>query len=344
VKILIAGLGSIGQRHARNLRALLGDELDLLAYRVRGLPDVITERMTVDRSSTVEQRYGIRCFSELAAAFAERPDAVIVCNPTRFHLQTAIAAIHAGAHVLIEKPLSDSMDGVDDLIACAERRRLTAAVGYQLRFHPALLRLKEWLDDRRVGAIVSVKAEWGEYLPDAHPYEDYRQSYAARSDLGGGVILCFIHEFDYLTWLLGTPRTVSAIGGRSGELDVDVEDHAVTSMKVERDGRTIPIELHLSFTRRQPSRTCTITGTDGSIAVDFLEPAIELRAGDGAVHERATFPGFERNQLFVDEMKSFLAALDGGRPAVTAREGAVSLRVALAAKHSLATNRTVDLD
>jgi predicted dehydrogenase len=340
VKIVIAGLGSVGQRHLRNLRLLLGDDVELLAHRVRGLPHVITERMTLDESTSVDERYGVRSFFDLDEALAQRPRAVIVCNPTSMHLATASAAIRAGAHVLIEKPLSDSIDGVDELVACAERRHLVAAVGYQLRFHPALRVMREWLEAGRIGPVRRVRAEWGEYLPDAHPYEDYRQSYAARADLGGGVILCYIHEFDYLGWLFGKPRTVSTTGGRSPRLETGVEDWAETSIVTDRG---IAIELRQSFDQQPPTRTCVAVGERGTIAVDLNAPWIELRAADGSVMSRQTFDGFTRNTMFIDEMKTFLAAIDGGAAAVSAREAAVSLRAALAAKQSLATGQAVAL-
>jgi predicted dehydrogenase len=344
VKILIAGLGSIGQRHARNLRALLGDRLQLIAYRTRALPGVITEQMTIDPATSVEARYAIRSFSNLEEALAHRPVAAIVCNPTSLHVAVATAAVNAGAHVLIEKPLSDSIAGVDELIASAARRDLVAAVGYQMRFHPALQRLRQLLADDRIGRVVSVQAAWGEYLPDAHPYEDYRQSYAARADLGGGVILCFIHELDYLIWLFGMPRRVSAIGGRSGDLEVDVEDWAVTSMTTEHDGREIEIELRQSFAQRSPSRSCTVRGERGVIAVDLQVPSIEISNERGDLLERQVFENFERNNLFIDEMRHFLSAIDGGGAvAVSAQDGARSLRVALAVKQSLASGHAIDL-
>lgn len=342
MKILIAGLGSIGQRHARNLRILLGDRVDLLAFRVRGLPDVITEDMTIDPSATVEQRYGIRAFGDLQQALDQQPAAVIVCNPTRLHLPTAMQAIRANCHVLLEKPIADTYDGVDDLVTCAERRGLVAAVGYQMRFHPALLRLRQLITAKRVGRIEQVSAEWSEYLPDAHPYEDYRRSYAARADLGGGVILCYIHEFDYLTWLFGAPVRVTTTGGRSGVLDADVEDIANTTMVTAFDGRELAIDLRQCFSQRTARRTCVVRGERGTITVDLRAPSLEICRHDGAV-EREMFPDFRRNDMFIAEMKQFLAAIDGAPVAVSAAEGAISLRAALAARRSLLTGQTVEL-
>ncbi|MEO8677469.1 MAG: Gfo/Idh/MocA family oxidoreductase [Vicinamibacterales bacterium] len=326
MKILVAGLGSIGQRHVRNLRTLLGGDVEILAYRVRGRPGTITESMTIDPAEDVEAKYHIRSFDRLDTALAERPDAVLVCNPTSLHLVTALAAVRAGCHVLVEKPLADSLEGVDELIALAERQGVIVAVGYQMRSHPALVGLRDALCRTALGQVTAVRAEFGEYLPAAHPYEDYRQSYAARAALGGGVLLCYIHEFDYLCWLFGMPRRVFTVGGRSGSLDLDVEDHALTTMECGVNGRPVTIELRQDFLRRPAVRTCEVIGDAGTILVD-------LNAA-----------GFERNQLFLDEMRHFLAALAGAdTPLVGAREASRSLRVALAARQSLASGQAVEL-
>jgi len=327
VKILIAGLGSIGQRHARNLRALLGASVDLIAYRTRGLPHVITESMTLEEGD-VEERYGIRAHDHLPRALAEQPAATIICNPSSLHLEVAREALDAGSHVLIEKPLSHSWDDVEPLIEVADRRQLVAAVAYQMRFHPELHRVRESLCGHAIGEIRSVRAVWHEYLPEAHPYEDYRQSYAARAGLGGGVLRCFIHEFDYLYWLFGLPVDVSTAGGNTGALDIDVEDTAFTRMQYNIGGRSVPVDVDLSFAKRERIRTLDITGDRGSIRVDFNAP----------------LPGFDRNQLFLDELRDFLSALAGDHaPAVPIRHGAQSLRMALAARESMHTGRPVSL-
>jgi len=344
MKILVAGLGSIGQRHVRNLRAVRGDDVDILAYRVRGLTRTITDAMAIEGGPVVEEKYGLRSFDCLDTALAERPDAVLVCNPTSLHMTTALAAVRAGCHVLIEKPLADSLAGVEELVSLAERRGLVAAVGYQMRFHPAIVRLRELLCSGIIGQVEEVRAEFGEYLPSAHPYEDYRQSYAARAELGGGVILCYIHEFDYLCWLFGRPRQVGTVGGRSGALEVDVEDHATTRMTCCTGGRPLVIEVHQDFLRRPGTRMCDVIGNAGTIHLDLNAPLLVVADAAGRTIERRTFDGFARNQMYLDEITHFLSALEGAdAPLVTAREGAISLRVALAARESLASGRAIEL-
>ena len=146
MKVLFCGLGSIGQRHLRNLRTLLGDRLEVLAWRARGGGPVLNADMTVRPGADVESTYGLRSFRELEAALSERPDAVFVTNPNSLHLPTALAAARAGCHLFIEKPLADSLAGVDELLAEVERRRLVALVAYQFRFHPGLRRVKSLLE------------------------------------------------------------------------------------------------------------------------------------------------------------------------------------------------------
>ncbi|HYE87957.1 MAG TPA: Gfo/Idh/MocA family oxidoreductase [Vicinamibacterales bacterium] len=344
MKVLVAGLGSIGQRHVRNLRALLGTQVEILAYRVRGLPHVITDGMTIAADLTIDEHYRLRPVARLDDALAERPEAVLVCNPTSEHVPTALKAIDAGCAVLIEKPLSDRADGVDGLIERVEGREAIAAVGYQMRFHPALVRLRELLDAGAIGRVVAVRVETGEYLPDAHPYEDYRQGYAARADLGGGVVRCFIHEFDYLYWLFGMPRRLMTMGGRLGALEIDVEDTASTLMECVVDGRPVPVHVQQTLTQRPPSRTCIVSGDAGCIHLDLNGPRLTRSDRSGHVVEDVDFTGFTRNQLFVDELEHFLGSVARRHaPKVTVREAAHSLRIALAARDSMLSRQPVEL-
>jgi predicted dehydrogenase len=218
-------------------------------------------------------------------------------------------------------------------------------VGYQLRFHPLLLKLREWIKEQRLGRIVAVRAEVGEYLPGWHRYEDYRQMYAARADLGGGVVLSQIHEIDYLGWLFGWPHRVFAVGGHLSRLEVDVEDTASLILETRVEGRSIPIHLHMDYLQRPPSRTCQIIGDAGKAVMDLRATTATLYDELGGVAETVSFPDFPRNQLFLDEVSYFLQCVSRHESASTsAWEGLRSLRVALAAKASLASGLPVNLE
>jgi predicted dehydrogenase len=340
----MVGLGGIGQRHVRNLRTLLGLGVDICACRTRGLSDVLTDDLKIDPHGYVEEKYNIRVFKDLDQALATRPEAVFICNPSSLHIPVALAAARAGCHLFIEKPLSHNSEGVDELIRLTGDRNLIALVGFQMRFHPCLRRLDSLLSNRVVGRLTAVRVEVGEYLPGFHTYEDYRRMYAARQDLGGGVILSQIHELDYIYWLFGLPRRVFALGGHLSGLEIDVEDTASILMECVADGRPLPVHVHQDFIQRPPSRTCEVVGDAGKILLDFHALTVRVFSDRGELVERDTFEGFERNQLFMDELKHFKACLQGlEKPAVTLQDGRQSLRIALAAKESLRTGKVVEL-
>jgi predicted dehydrogenase len=342
VKVLIVGLGAAGQRHARNVRSILGERVDLLACRSRLLPGYINEKMEVEPGDRAEVRLGLRVFTNLQVALAERPDAVVVSNPTSMHIEVAQAAADAGCHIFIEKPLSDKLDGIKQLLATVEGKGLVCMVAYQLRFHPCIRMLRELVHGDAVGRVIGVRAVYGEYLPAWHPYEDYRCSYAARRDLGGGVILTQIHDLDYLTWIFGWPRQIFSVGGHLSSLEVDVEDTASTLMECGGRSGKVPVHLHQDFVQSPPVRSCEVVGDKGKILVDVSRCELQATDTSGEIIAEHRQPLFERNELFVDEMRHFLDCVkQGAVPCVSLRDGANSLRVALASLESLHSGQAI---
>jgi predicted dehydrogenase len=344
VKVLLAGLGSVGQRHARNLRALLGDDVELLAYRVRGLRHVITPALTIDPGVDVESSLRVKVFADLDDALAARPDIVFVTNPNPLHVPVALAAARAGCHLFLEKPISHDLEGVADLIDVIERGRRVCFVGYQLRFHPGFRALQRMLCAGTIGRLITARMIFGEYLPGWHPYEDYRHTHVARRDLGGGVLLSQVHDLDAVYALFGIPRRVFAIGGHLSDLEVDVEDTASVLLEAVVDGRRVPVHVHQDYLQRPPRRTYEVIGEGGRITLDFTGLTIEREDLEGHVAETQSFAGLERNRLFLDELTHFLACVQGREtPLVSARDAMHSLRMALAARASLETGRVMEL-
>lgn len=345
LKVLFTGLGSIGQRHVRNLRQLLGNNVDILAYRARGGGPVLNADMTVRPDCDLESTYDIRSFDHLDDALDQRPDAVFVTNPNTLHLPIAIRAARAGCHLFIEKPLSNSLDGVEELVDLVERRRLIALVAYQFRFHPGLRLIKSMIEEGKLGQLAAAHIVNGEYLPDWHPYEDYSKSHAARSEMGGGCLRIQTHELDYLLWLFGMPRRVFAVGGHLSRLDLDVEDSVSLLFECRHADNPLPVHVHLDFLQRPPQRVCEVVGDGGRIRYDYYANLVQF---DTAHPKRETlhrFDGFDRNQMFLDELRHFLDCLKGeARPVVDLREAISNMRVAEAALQSLATGRAVEMN
>ena len=344
MKVLIVGLGGIGQRHTRNLRALLGDNAEIVAYRVRRRTHVVTPTLGADPDRNVENEYGIRTFADLGDALAQKPEIAFICNPSSLHVTVTMACLEAQCDIFVEKPLSDSMRGIDVLIRTAERHSAIAMVGYQLRFHPCIQALAETVKNGILGSLLAVRATIGEYLPGWHPYEDYRQMYASRAELGGGVLLSQIHEFDYLYSLFGIPSRVFALGGHWSDLEIDVEDTATMLMECSFAGRPLPIQLHQDYLQSPPSRQCEVIGDRGRALVDLHKLTVTVFKRGSATPQTQTFEGFDRNQLFLDELKHFLHCVKSrNKPIVDLHDGRQSLRMALAAKRSILTGQAVEV-
>jgi predicted dehydrogenase len=218
-------------------------------------------------------------------------------------------------------------------------------VGYQLRFHPCILRLTEIVRSGVLGTPLSVRATIGEYLPNWHPYEDYRTTYAARTDLGGGVIVTQIHEFDYLYSLFGLPRRIYALGGHWSDLEIDVEDTASILMEVPLGSRVLPIHLHQDYLQSPPSRQCEIIGDRGRAVMDLPSLTVSLYMLGKPEPEIFRVENFDRNNLFLDQARHFLHCVETRkRPIVDIADGIQSLRMALAVKQSIAEHKPIDLN
>jgi predicted dehydrogenase len=335
MKILFIGLGSIGQRHLRNLRRLVGDSVQVIAYRVQREAPVLNDLLQVQEGVDLAERYDVLEFDDLDEALNEKPDIAFITNPTSQHIETALRAARAGCHLFIEKPLGSSLEGVEELVDLVASKRLVSTVAYQLRFHPGLKQVHNWLQKKRIGSLLSASLRQGEYLPDSHPYEDYRIGYAARKKLGGGVIFMHIHEFDYALWLFGLPSRVMAIGGKYSELEIDVEDAVTVLMECEYEGRSLPVTLMLDYLQSPPERSCIIVGDQGRIQWDYYAGQAILTLRDGET-ELMDFKGFDRNTMFEEELKQFLDAVAGkASPLVDLQSGVESLKIALSAKKDL---------
>ena len=237
---------------------------------------------------------------------------------------------------MIEKPISHDLARTDLLEQAVADRGSRVLVGYQFRFHPGLGQIARLLAEGAVGKPLSARAQWGEYLPAWHPWEDHRQGYAARPDLGGGVVRTLCHPFDYLRWLLGEVQDLWAFTSAQG-LDLPVEDSAEIGLRFASGCLG---SLHLDYNQRPPSHTLEITGTLGALRWDNADGIVHLSqaAADGSPGPWQSFPppdGFERNQMFLAQTRHFIAVAKGqAEPLCTLEDGLQALRLALAALQS----------
>jgi predicted dehydrogenase len=329
LRFAVVGCGSIGKRHIGNLHAL-------------GIRDVIGVDTVEVRRQEVERTLGISALSSLEDCWAWKPDVAVIAVPTSLHVPIAVQAAQYGCHLFVEKPLSNRLDTVSALLKLVEEKRLTTLVGCNMRFHPGLMRVKTLVENGAVGRVISARVEVGQYLPDWHPSEDYRQGYSAQAALGGGVILDAIHEIDYARWILGDVSSVACFAAKLSDLEIDTEDTAAILLRFASGAIG---EIHLDYVQRAYSRTCHLIGDAGTVRWDYTAGDVLWYSARTRTWETLRNPiGWQPNQMYLDEMCHFLRCLSGlERSTLDVFEAARVLEVAIAAKTSAREQRFVDL-
>lgn len=323
---LVVGAGSIGRRHLSNLKQL-------------GLTKLSACDPNPDRLAYVKEHFRAESFPNIDEGLSARPDIVLICSPPNGHASQALQAIRAGAHVFIEKPVSDSMDRLEELLAEKQKQGLAVQVGYNLRFHPPVQKLKELVESEAVGRILWGRVEAGSYLPDWRPWQDYRHSYTSRRELGGGIILDGSHELDYVTWLFGTPVELACMAGKVSNLEINVEDCATVLLRFPNGSQ---LDVHIDCMERFYSRGCVLAGENGKLQWDFSSNSVQIhRCGQDAqlIHFDC-----EVNEMYLAELRHFMECVESGdTPKVTMQDAILTLRIALAARTAAEERRWMSL-
>ena len=324
-RVLVVGSGSIGTRHAGNLLAL-------------GVERVLVCDPDPGRLAALTSQHSLEGFDSLEAALAAGPDAVLVCTPNHTHVPIALAAARAGCHLFVEKPLSHTLDGVAELRDLVRRRRLTVLGACEMRFYRPVVTLKRLIDDGAVGRVLAVQNEFGHYLPNWRPAEDYRRFYSVSGAEGGGIVLDAIQDLDYLMWFLGDVDRVFCAHARVSDLEIDTEDTANMLLRF-RSGALG--SLHLDYSQRFKRRRCEVVGSEGTLIWEGRGKAPDLStiecytAASGQWRQVEADAVVEPNECYLDEMRHFLRCLDGREaPRMSLDQAEKVLRVALAAKRS----------
>jgi len=332
MKALFIGLGSIGQRHLRNLKKIT-PEVKIIAYRVSKNVPVLSDKNKVLKKKRHHKHYNIIEVNSLKKGLEYKPDIIFITNPSSLHLKTLRSVIKENVYIFIEKPIAHNLVKLKNFIKKAEEISLKKIyVGYQYRFNPAVIYLKNLINKNILGNIISIRCINGEHLPSWHPYEDYRNSYAANKNLGGGALLTQIHDFDYIYWLFGMPEYISCFGGKISDLDINVEDAIQVAMQFKKK---FPLTLNLNYLEQPANRSISIIGDKGSIFCNLINNTLSLKLINKKI-KKINFTNYSRNDMFIDELKDFINFSKGKSKAkVDLQESTMSLYLVEQAKLSL---------
>jgi len=294
--VLFCGLGSIGQRHLKIFRTLGVNRID--AYKSGNATLKIEPGNQPDYT-----------FQSLEKALSQKPQAVIITNPTSHHLKTALASLQSNAHILIEKPISNTLNGLNELIKLAKKNNLVIAIGCNFRFHPFIQSLKKIIDDKILGKPLLSRAHFGAWLPGWHPWEDYKISYAARKELGGGAVLTHIHEIDYLIWLFGQAKKNVGLSLDFSVLDTTVDE--ISTGIIKHDSGILST-VSLSLCQKIQSRTLEVFFDDGIVTIDFIKEKM-IYQKSGKKEQSIVLPdSFSFNDTYLSQNIAFMNAIADG--------------------------------
>ncbi len=328
MKFLVIGCGSIGKRHIRNLRTA-------------GAVNIAACDPSEERRNEAAKLYGVDPYPDIESALEKGVDVALVCSPTSMHLDQTFTLVRAGCHLFVEKPVSHTLEGLDKISDEIQKRKLKTLVGCNFRFHPGLVKAHELLEEGVMGRVMSVRANFGQYLPDWHPWEDYRNGYSANKDLGGGVLLDRIHEIDYTRWLFGGVKSVTAMIDKISSLEIDTED--TVEMIVRFESGAIG-SIHLDYLRRFSDCSLDVTCENGVVVWSFHANCVRWYISENKKWEEAQWPDYDANDMYLAQTRHFLDILAGNvKSCQDYDQGMQALKIAEAARLSSATGGAITL-
>ncbi len=318
-RVLIVGAGSIGERHTRCF--------------------LKTERATVGVCETrrdIRERIAFAyaldaVYGDLEAALNDPWDVVLIATPANTHIPIALRAVETNAALLIEKPLSVSLDDVDRLCKAVRDRGLTAAVSYNYRAHPGVCALKARLSEGRLGAPLQLVFNAGQDF--AHYRPAYAGTYFADPATGGGALQdALTHHLNLGAWLVGDITHIAADGAHQRLDGVSVED---TVSVMARHGN-VPASYSLNLYQKANELTVTVVCEKGMFRFELHEHRVRrMEETDGPWIDEA-YPLDDRDSWYVLNAHAFLDAVEGkSEPLCTLDEGVETLRATLAAQAAM---------
>lgn len=296
-KVLIIGAGSIGQRHIRNLKN-------------QGIKNIIALRSQKGHFKKLPKDLQVIEVNNWQDAIKLEPDVAIISNPSSEHVDSTIRISNYVKGIFIEKPLSNSSESCLKLINVLKEKRVVSFVGHNLMFHPIIENIIKFNDNNDVGSIVNIQCQAGQWLPEWHPYEDYKNAYYARKDLGGGVALTLIHEIHLALTLAGLP--VSVVGEISEYEHLDINVDVCSDLMIKHNTGAVS-QIHLDYLQQPSHRSGLITFERGWLSYDFRRMEIFGQIKDGDIEQIWSNVDYDFNEAYIDQMECFIKFVEEGR-------------------------------
>lgn len=335
-KILFIGLGGAGQRHLRIIRALVPPESTFFAYRRTSKTPLLRADFSVNEKESVAEVYKIKIFTELQSAFSEYPELTVISTPTSCHRESLLKAAEAGSGIIVEKPWAESLDNFSEFRKTVLKKKLPFLISFQRRYHSLIAKANSILKEGIIGKPITASFTVFSDVTTWHVYEDWKDLYAVRKDLGGGVLLTEIHEIDLAYWFFGMPFSVFCTGGNRGKEKLEVEDTIQLTLVYDN----FSVQITLCFMHKKRIRTFHIAGTEGDIFWNEEGNTLSLNSNDGR-ENIYTDPDFTNDSMFFAQAKHFISSWTKEDTELSLLSAGSSIAIVEAAKRSI-QNGTVE--
>lgn len=324
IKFLIIGCGSIGKRHISNLIKIGYTNIEIFDSDISRMED-IKKNFTIKTSNNVFESIKYN-------------DIILICTPNKLHREYILAAAQNNKNIFVEKPILDNLENIESINNIIEKNNIKLQVGYNLIYHPLILKIKEILDNKELGDIYGARLEYGSYLPNWRPNTEYWTSYSANRSMGGGILLDAIHEINYSVYLFGKMKKVFCFANKNSNLHINTEDNAELLLKSIKD---YTINIHLDYLQRKPNRIIKIICDKGNIETDINKNILRIIKEDDIKEYEIEY---DYNETYIEEITSFIRSIVYDKKIVMGiEEGIYDVKLILASKESSEKGVMIDL-
>ncbi len=334
-KFLVIGLGSMGNRRIRNLLALEIKRSDII-----GLDKDNKKR------EQAEKKYKIKTFDNLDEAMKKKPDALIISTPPNTHIDFAMEAAKNNKHFFTEVNILDDLKKLEALIEEIRGKNIVASPSSTFRYNSLIKKMKKIVENEDLGRPLSFTYHVGQYLPDWHPWEDYRKFYVAKKEPSACREIS-IFELSWIKWLLGNIKTIACKKTKLSDLDIESEDTYNFILKFDKK---ILGNMQIDVISRQPVREFKLILEKGTIIWNQIKKT--LKVFDAEENEWEEFR--EKNtaekgylageSMYIEEMKNFIDAVNGKEKYdYTFNEELETIKTLFAAEESSDTKKSINI-
>ncbi|MBU4491742.1 MAG: Gfo/Idh/MocA family oxidoreductase [Euryarchaeota archaeon] len=312
MNVIVIGYGSIGKRHVDNL----------LKLRQIGQVIVCSNHLDSFQNHPEKEKLKlVRSLEELSPMISSgrQFDFAIIANETYKHVETANTIAESGIHLFIEKPISDSVTKAISLKKIAEKSNIKIFVAYNFRFLGAIQYVKNQISSGVIGSLYFAEIEVGQYLPSWRPLSDYRESYSARKEQGGGAALDLSHEIDYMRYLFGDPVSWKSMKSKVSDLDINSED---IFKGIYQFSSGFLCSVHTDYIRHNKKRGINIVGSKGTLECDFIKKYIKMQTNSGEISLLEDVHLFDVDESYKSELNHFIECIEKDKkPQITLDDG-----------------------